>query len=146
MMTDIVEQVRKAASQGFFYLHNSLVYELIAEIERLRAELKDANGIIRSQTISFRKHQAELRETATQEIERLKGELDLERRRLATSEELRTGLVGEIERLQADCTRLRDQRYELADEIERLQAEVLEWQGRWDDVASGHSNVPSKAR
>jgi peptidoglycan hydrolase CwlO-like protein len=54
--------------------------EQIAEqeekIERLQAELKDANGIIRSQTISFRKHQAELRETATQEIERLKGELE----------------------------------------------------------------------
>jgi hypothetical protein len=38
-MTDIVEQARKAASQGDFYLHNSLVYELIAEIEWLRAEI-----------------------------------------------------------------------------------------------------------
>jgi hypothetical protein len=31
-------------------------------------------------------------------------------------------------------------------EIERLRAEVLEWKGRWDDVASGHSNVPPKER
>ena len=35
-MSDIVEQARKAASQGDFYLHNSLVYELIDEVERLQ--------------------------------------------------------------------------------------------------------------
>ena len=38
-MTYIVERARKAASQGDFYLHNSLVYELIDEVERLRAAL-----------------------------------------------------------------------------------------------------------
>jgi hypothetical protein len=39
-MSDIVEQARKAASQGDFYLHNSLVYELIDEVERLKERVR----------------------------------------------------------------------------------------------------------
>jgi uncharacterized membrane protein YccC len=44
---------------------------------------------------------AALYDVMVAEIERLTAELDLERRRLKTSESLRTGLVAELERLRA---------------------------------------------
>jgi hypothetical protein len=62
---------------------------------------------------------------AADTIERLQAELDLERRRLKTSESLRTGLVAEIERLRVTVRTIADKGTlllaEAEAEIERLQ-------------------------
>ncbi len=64
----------------------------IVERLRFRAVTEDSFGISKE---------------AADTIERLTAELDLERRRLKTSESLRTGLVAEIERLRKENEELR---------------------------------------
>ena len=73
-------------------------------------------------------------------VERLQAELDLERRRLKTSESLRTGLVAEIERMRrivdeqiqaefaakAEIERLRKENEELRADIKMLRA-LTQW-------------------
>ncbi len=62
------------------------------------------------------------------EIERLKAELRLERQRLATSEELRTGLVGVLHSMEAEIERLREWQSVCLGtetiEVENLKAEI----------------------
>ncbi len=43
-MTDLVEQLREAASKGVFLTHYTLVREAADEIERLRGVLVEANN------------------------------------------------------------------------------------------------------
>ena len=73
-MSDIVEQARKAASQGDFYLHNSLVYKLIDEVERLRAEL-NACGLDCEAYFNRSEYCIETERQLRAEIERLQAAL-----------------------------------------------------------------------
>jgi hypothetical protein len=123
-MTDIVERARKAASQGDFYLHNSLVYELIDEVERLRAQVAETvPGAAREAEVerlqNYKRLQAEDIMTLGQQVGKL--EAEIERLYSLRSAEI-TAYNKRIDELEAETERLRAENMELRAERLLLQS------------------------
>jgi hypothetical protein len=106
---------RDADMQEIMRINN----ELKTELERLQAAY-DSRGAEMETMREVLATTQNWNEERVAEIKQLQGELNLERRRLATSEELRTGLVGGIERLQADNADLLTMRIKDGREMVRL--------------------------